>query len=182
MSPAVQVNPWRDLGLLPRDVWILFAATLVNRAGTMAVPFLVVYLTRNLEFSAGTAGLVLTVYGVGAIVAAPIAGRLSDRTGPVTIMKASLFVSGVLLLFVPLARSFPETLAITLAWRIVRINGRFHTRPHYHTSPGTADGTGRNPDVTLSVHGRMRAADIKALCRSAGTRNCADEEPVKKKR
>jgi hypothetical protein len=31
---------------LPSDVWIIFATSLVNRAGMMALPFLVLYLTK----------------------------------------------------------------------------------------------------------------------------------------
>ena len=42
------MNPWRGLKDLPREVWLLSAATLVNRAGTMVLPFLVLYLTRTL--------------------------------------------------------------------------------------------------------------------------------------
>lgn len=33
---------------LPRDVWLLAGAMLVNRAGTMVLPFLSLYLTRQL--------------------------------------------------------------------------------------------------------------------------------------
>lgn len=44
------MNPWRGLGTLPKEVWILSTATLINRAGTMALSFLVLYLTRTLGF------------------------------------------------------------------------------------------------------------------------------------
>jgi hypothetical protein len=44
------MNPWRSLGGLPREVWTLFTAVLINRAGTMALPFLVLYLTQSLGF------------------------------------------------------------------------------------------------------------------------------------
>jgi hypothetical protein len=45
------MNPWSGLKDLPREVWLLSAATLVNRAGTMVLPFLVLYLTRTLARS-----------------------------------------------------------------------------------------------------------------------------------
>ena len=37
---------WKDLRHLPRGMWILFATVLVNRAGSMVLAFLVLYLTR----------------------------------------------------------------------------------------------------------------------------------------
>ena len=104
METCAGVNPWRDLKGLPGEVWVLFVATLVNRAGTMALPFLVLYLTRRMGYPAGRAGLVLSVYGVGALVTAPLAGRLADRVGALRVMKASLALSGLVLMAFPLAR------------------------------------------------------------------------------
>src|SRR5687767_7573663 len=105
-----RLNPWRGLGGLPREVWLLFATNLINRAGMMILPFLVLYLTRDLTFSAGTAGLMLAVYGATAIVAGPISGRLTDKIGALPIMRASLLATGVMLLLFPLARNFASVL------------------------------------------------------------------------
>src|SRR5678816_2813205 len=113
-KPRASMNIWRSLKGLPRDVWVLAAATLINRAGTMVLPFLVLYLTRELGFSAPRAGLALAFYGAGAIIAAPISGRLTDRIGPLPIMRASLLLSGILLLVMPLVRSFPGVVACLL--------------------------------------------------------------------
>lgn len=112
------MNIWRSLSGLPRDAWILAVASLINRTGTMVLPFLVLYLTRELGFSAPRAGLALAVYGAGAIIAAPISGRLTDGIGPLPVMRASLILTGVLLLLYPLVRSYPAILALTLAWAI----------------------------------------------------------------
>ena len=81
------MNIWRSLRGLPRDLWILSAASLINRAGTMVLPFLVLYLTKEHGWSAPRAGLALAVYGAGSIIVAPVAGRLSDRIGPIPIMR-----------------------------------------------------------------------------------------------
>ena len=106
---------WKDLRHLPRPVWVVAGSQLVNRAGSMVLSFLVLYLTRDRGFSAVHAGFILFVYGVGAIVAGPFAGRLADRWGAVPLMRASLFLSGVMLLLYPLARSMPAILAATTA-------------------------------------------------------------------
>ena len=101
-----------DLARLPAEAWALFLATLINRTGTMVLPFLVLYLTRSLGFPAGTAGAMLAVYGVASIAAAPLAGRLSDRIGARPIMLTSLLSTGLILLLFPLAKTL---VAVTLA-------------------------------------------------------------------
>ena len=42
-------NPWRGLQGLPVEIWVLAAVTLVNRAGTMVLPFLALYITRFVQ-------------------------------------------------------------------------------------------------------------------------------------
>jgi predicted MFS family arabinose efflux permease len=106
---------WKDLKHLPRPVWTVAASQLVNRAGSMVISFLVLYLTRARGFSAETAGFVLFLYGAGAIVSAPLAGRIADRWGAVPVMRASLFCSGVMLLLYPLAQSLPVIGIVTVA-------------------------------------------------------------------
>jgi len=109
------MKAWRDLRELPRGVWILCATTLVNRAGMMVLPFLILYLTRDLGFTAGQAGAVLGLYGAGAFVSAALSGRLSDILGPMHVIRDSLFLSGAILLLFPLARTFGAVVAMTLA-------------------------------------------------------------------
>jgi len=111
-----RLNPWRGLGGLPREVWLLFATNLINRAGMMVLPFLVLYLTRELGFSLARAGSMLAVYGASAIVFGPIGGRLSDRIGALPVMRVSLIASGLVLLLFPLAKSFTSVAAMTVLW------------------------------------------------------------------
>jgi predicted MFS family arabinose efflux permease len=112
-------NPWRGVGGLPASVWIVFATTLVNRAGTMVLPFMVLYLTRELRVRTALSGLALTVYGIGGFIGGPIAGRLCDRWGPFPVLRAVFLLSGVILLAFPLARRFETFLLITLIWSLV---------------------------------------------------------------
>lgn len=112
-------NPYRGLRGLPADVWIIAVTTLVNRAGMMALPFLVLYLTRHLGISAARAGFAITMYGIGGFLTAPIAGRLADRFGPFNVLRVSLAGSGVVMLLVPLARSYEVILALTFLWAVI---------------------------------------------------------------
>jgi MFS family permease len=113
------MNPWRGLRQLPREIWILFAATLVNRCGTMVLPFLVLYLTRELNISASHAALALTVYGIAALLTMPVSGWLTDRFGSLFVMRGSLLLSGFMLFLFPLAHHFAAILGITFAFAIL---------------------------------------------------------------
>lgn len=112
------MNPWRGLGSLQRDVWFLCLAILVNRAGTMVLPFLTLYLTIDRRLSPATAGVALTVYGISAIMIAPLAGRFSDRFGSMRIMKASLLLSGFILFLFPSADTVSSIFVLTALWAI----------------------------------------------------------------
>jgi len=109
------LKAWSDLRELPRGVWVLFATTLVNRAGTMVLPFLVLYLTRDLGFTTARAAVVLGSYGAAAFVSAALAGRLSDALGPMHIIRDSLFLTGAILFAFPFARTFPAVVVMTVA-------------------------------------------------------------------
>ncbi|HEY2162872.1 MAG TPA: MFS transporter [Gemmatimonadaceae bacterium] len=112
-------NPWAGLRGLPRTVWIVAATSLINRAGMMALPFLVLYLTRHIGTSAALAGLAVSAYGLGGIVTGPIAGRLCDRLGPFTVMRASLALTGVILMVIPLAHSFSVVVLLVFVWALI---------------------------------------------------------------
>jgi MFS family permease len=109
---------------LPASVWIVFVTSLVNRVGTMVVPFMVLYVTQRLDVRPALAGMALTVYGVGGLVSGPISGRLSDRYGPFAVLRGALIVSGVTLFLFPLASRFTAFLALTFAWALVAESAR----------------------------------------------------------
>ncbi len=80
---------------LPRCNWVLAAVCFVNRAGTMVLPFLALYLTSRRGLSTTAAGVVLSLYGAGAGVGTFWGGRLSDRFGPKHVQVASLGLAGL---------------------------------------------------------------------------------------
>lgn len=101
---------------LPREVWTLAGAMLINRCGTMVLPFLAIYLTRELGASASRAGLALALYGAGSMVGILLGARLTDRWSPKGVQVVSLVASGVTLFALGTASSeVPLFALITLA-------------------------------------------------------------------
>lgn len=80
---------------LNRAVWLLSLTTLVNRSGTMVLPFLILYLTQQQGFVPTDAGKALGVYGVGGVLGSYLGGWLCDRMSPRRVMVASLALAGV---------------------------------------------------------------------------------------
>jgi MFS family permease len=101
---------------LPSDVWIVAVTTLLNRVGTMALPFLALYLAEHLHYPAPIAGFAITAYGFGALIVAPIAGRLADRWGGFRVMRAALCVSGLLLFVLPLVHHAILVFPLIVLW------------------------------------------------------------------
>ena len=81
---------------LSREVWWLSLITLINRAGTMVIPFLSLYLNEDLGFSFNNIAWILTVFGLGTVTGSWIGGKLTDKFGFYQVMIYSLFVTGVL--------------------------------------------------------------------------------------
>jgi MFS family permease len=117
-------NPYRGMRGLSSDVWIIFATTLVNRAGMMALPFLVLYLTKSLGVSASLGGLAISFYGIGGLLAAPLAGALADRIGSYAVMRVSLAATGIVLLVIPLVPNYAGVAALTFLWAVCNDSAR----------------------------------------------------------
>jgi predicted MFS family arabinose efflux permease len=80
---------------LSRSVWLLSFASLINRAGTMVMPFLVLFLTEKRGLTTTEAGQTLALYGFAAMLSSYFGGRLCDRFGPLRIMQVSLLLTGL---------------------------------------------------------------------------------------
>jgi MFS family permease len=66
---------------LPREYWVLWTGTLVNRAGTFIEPFAVLYLTTQRGFSPSQVGVVLVAFGIGAALSQIVGGWTADHLG-----------------------------------------------------------------------------------------------------
>jgi len=112
-------NPYSGLKNIPKNIWILAAATLINRSGTMVLPFIALYANQILNVTKGDAGLVLAAYGIGAFITAPFSGKLSDKIGTLRMMKISLFSTGIFLFLYSFVTNFILFLALTFIWAIL---------------------------------------------------------------
>ncbi|NND11930.1 MAG: MFS transporter [Flavobacteriaceae bacterium] len=81
---------------LSREVWWLSLITLINRAGTMVIPFLSLYLTKNMGFTLSDVGWIMSCFGLGSVAGSWLGGKLTDRIGYYHVMLFSLFSTGVL--------------------------------------------------------------------------------------
>lgn len=79
-----------------REIWILAIVTLINRAGTMVLPFLSKYLKEDLHFSLGEVGWIMVSFGCGSMLGSWLGGKLADKVGFYKIMIFSLFTSGLM--------------------------------------------------------------------------------------
>ncbi len=80
---------------IPKPVWWLSLVMLVNRSGTMVIPFLTVYLTGR-GFTLAQAGTVMAAFGVGAFLGGFFGGKLTDKFGYFQVQVASLLANGIL--------------------------------------------------------------------------------------
>lgn len=97
---------------LSRDLWLLATVTLVNRSGTMVLPFIALYLTSERGLDADAAGRLVALYGFGAALGGYLGGRLSDRIGSIRTQQASLGLGGLCYLVLS---SLTDRLAIAVA-------------------------------------------------------------------
>jgi predicted MFS family arabinose efflux permease len=83
---------------LSKNTWYLSIVMLVNRSGTMVIPFMTMYCTQKLHFTLPQAGTVMALFGAGAIAGAFIGGRITDRFGFYSQQLASLLLGGIMFL------------------------------------------------------------------------------------
>lgn len=87
------INTFKGLSI---EVWWLALITFINRSGTMVIPFLSLYLNKDLGFSLSNVGWVLSVFGLGSVAGSWIGGKLADKIGFYKVMIYSLFATGIL--------------------------------------------------------------------------------------
>ena len=114
---------------LSRSTWLLSLVMLVNRSGTMVLPFMTIYLT-GIGFTLFQAGVVVGMFGVGSICGGYIGGKLTDRVGYYRIQMITLLGGGCLFILLGLMKNY--TLICTFTFILSLVNEAF--RPANNTA------------------------------------------------
>lgn len=104
---------------LSKEAWMLSIVMLINRSGSMVLPFLGVYMTDQLEFSIKESGIVLSFYGVGSVIGSWLGGYFTDKFGEYRVQSTSLFLSAPLFLLIPIFISVEGMALIILLQSII---------------------------------------------------------------
>jgi MFS family permease len=117
-----RVAPANDTGLrthgrggwlgLPRTYWMLWGGMLLNRLGGSVFFLLGIYLTRERGLRPELAGLVISAYAAGGLVAGPLGGALADRVGRRATLLLGTACAGLLMLALGFARSTMAIVAV----------------------------------------------------------------------
>lgn len=91
---------------LSKNSWYLCIVMLINRSGTMVVPFMTIYATQKLHFSIHQAGIIMALFGAGAIAGAFLGGRITDKFGFYNMQLFALFSGGLLFMLLGFIQSF----------------------------------------------------------------------------
>ncbi len=109
---------------LSKETWLLSLIMLINRSGTMVVPFMSLYLTDpKMGFSVGDAGIVFGLFGAGAFCGAWLGGRLTDKIGFYPVQLFSLIVGGILFMVLGQMKTYP--LICTFTFLLSFVNESF---------------------------------------------------------
>ncbi|MBL7740656.1 MAG: MFS transporter [Chitinophagaceae bacterium] len=107
---------------LSRSTWLLSLVMLINRSGTMVIPFMTIYLT-SIGYSIGQAGIVFGLFGAGAFSGAYFGGRLTDKIGFYPVQLITLTGGGIL--FMVLGQMHSYSLICIFTFLVSFVNEAF---------------------------------------------------------
>ncbi len=105
---------------LSRSTWLLSFVMLVNRSGTMVIPFMTIYLTQpSMGYSIGQAGFVMGLFGLGAVCGGFISGKLTDKIGFHRVQLITLTGGGIMFIVLGQMKSYPLICLFTFILSLV---------------------------------------------------------------
>jgi predicted MFS family arabinose efflux permease len=115
-NPPQRSTLVEDLRRVPALVWLMCAATFVNRAGSMVLAFLALYAKQELALTAAQTSQIMVAFGLSSIAAAIVGGKATDRFGPRRVMLVALAGAAAVLLLAALARTHVALLLAISGW------------------------------------------------------------------
>ncbi|MCX6318226.1 MAG: MFS transporter [Bacteroidetes bacterium] len=91
---------------LSKETWLLSLIMLINRSGTMVVPFMTLYLT-SIGYSISEAGFVFGLFGAGAFSGAWLGGKLTDKLGFYPVQVFTLSLGGIMFMLLGQMNTYP---------------------------------------------------------------------------
>ena len=104
---------------LSQESWMLALVMLINRSGSMVLPFLGVYMTNHLHFSIENTGIVLSFFGIGSVLGSWLGGFITDKIGEYKVQSLSLLLSVPLFCLIPVFKTEVGVACIILLQSIV---------------------------------------------------------------
>lgn len=104
ISPIINLYKNAYSGLTHK-IWLLSAVMLINRAGTMVLAFMTLYI-NHLGFTINEGGVVVAIYGLGSVAGAFLGGRISDRFGFYYTQFCALLFGGIMFIVLGQMRSY----------------------------------------------------------------------------
>ncbi|UIR54511.1 MFS transporter [Sphingobacterium sp. SRCM116780] len=95
---SIYIDSFRGLS---QSAWLLAIVMLINRMGSMVIPFLGIYMTKALGFDIKQVGIVLMCFGGGSVCGSYIGGWLTDKFGSFKVQLTSLVLAAPLFLITP---------------------------------------------------------------------------------
>ena len=105
-------------GLSPATWW-LSLVMLINRSGTMVVPFMTLYLTHSLHYGIAKAGTVMAIFGMGAICGGFLGGKLTDKFGFYNIQLTALVCGGIMFILLGQMKDYASIGACTFVLAVL---------------------------------------------------------------
>ena len=79
---------------------------LINRSGTMVIPFMTIYCTERLHFTISQAGFIMALFGAGAVTGSFIGGKIVDSIGFYWLQICALISGGLMFITIGFLHSF----------------------------------------------------------------------------
>lgn len=100
---AIYVNSFKGLN---KDVYIFALMMLINRIGTLILPFLTLYTTQQLGWTKIDAGTATMWFGLGSLAGAYLGGEMTNKYGYYKTMAFSLFSAAIAFYYLQFVTEF----------------------------------------------------------------------------